>query len=122
MEELQYETNKSCWYRFKRRIIKAIQSLESVGIFEIVDFLKDLYYAISYQHKSWFINVMLWFTLLYTIVYTILKISFMTAKEYVDEFGRNDFLNLGKCCCLNCRKNKDPQIQDIDLKASIKIK
>ena len=65
--------------------------ISSWGVLDIIDFLKDLYYVVTYPHQSYLITILFWISLLFTIVYSIIKVAFMNKSEYIKEYGLKDF-------------------------------
>ena len=52
--------------------------LNAYGIFEIVDFIKDIVYAFIYPHPNLYILIMIWVSALFNVVYCFLKVAFMS--------------------------------------------
>ena len=73
------------------KVNSGLRWLDSWGIWELVDFVKDSIYTINYPHQSMIITILLWVSLLFTVVYSTLKVAFMTLEEHIREYGLSDF-------------------------------
>ena len=65
--------------------------LDRTGILEMIDFVKDLIYARSVNHKTFLITLLLWGSALFTTLFTAFKIILMNTDDYIKAFGLIDF-------------------------------
>lgn len=61
------------------------------GILNMIDFSKDLYYTVSYPHKTQSITILIWISLMLSITISVCTISVMSMHDYIREFGLFDF-------------------------------
>lgn len=64
------------------------------SITEIIDLIKDVFYAVSVDHASQVITVMLWFFSLFAIIFSSILILLMTQKQYIDAYGIDDLKHI----------------------------
>ena len=56
---------------------------------EIIDFSKDSYYAITFQHRHIWIVITLWTFALSGPLYNFFSVFFMTSSEFKNKFGKD---------------------------------
>ena len=72
-------------------IKKVLKFIDRIGIFELIDFCKDVFYVVVTVRDNIIITLLLWMSVLFTLFYTITFISLLSVSEYVDKFGFDDF-------------------------------
>ena len=57
--------------------------------FEIVDFSKDIYYAVKFPHKQLWLVIALWLFCLTAPLYTFLSVFFLNTQEFMRKFNED---------------------------------